>query len=319
MAYDIIGSEDAMEPFSLRCFVAVARSGSFSRAAEELYRTQPAVSLQVRKLERELGQRLFDRSRRSPVMTDVGRALYPGARDLLQRLDRLPELAAVSGAEPAGTLTIASNLSLIGHFLPRAVHEFHGRHPRVRLRFLNRTSRGIARALDDGEADIGIGFLVEERAEMESAVLFRSPFALVTARTLRGSARVLSLDTVLAGPVIHFEEGVEVRRFLEQALTGRRSLQPVIRAPLHRAYHPLREQRVRQHDPARVRDFQRVAEETCRQETWRLRPAPGSALIREQAANRLARGRGIPGPPSTHGESRWKLKRLGTVIPSHAS
>ena len=231
MAYDIIGSEDAMEPFSLRCFVAVARSGSFSRAAEELYRTQPAVSLQVRKLERELGQRLFDRSRRSPVMTDVGRALYPGARDLLQRLDRLPELAAVSGAEPAGTLTIASNLSLIGHFLPRAVHEFHGRHPRVRLRFLNRTSRGIARALDDGEADIGIGFLVEERAEMESAVLFRSPFALVTARTSRGSARVLSLDTVLAGPVIHFEEGVEVRRFLEQALTGRRSLQPVIELP----------------------------------------------------------------------------------------
>ena len=77
-----------MEPFSLRCFVTVARLGSFSRAAIELYRTQPAVSLQVRKLERELGQPLFDRARRAPVMTEAGRTLYAAARDALERLVR---------------------------------------------------------------------------------------------------------------------------------------------------------------------------------------------------------------------------------------
>ena len=59
-----------MDLFSLRCFVAVARTGSFSRAARELYRTQPAVSLQVRKLEAELGRPLFDRSRRALVWFD---------------------------------------------------------------------------------------------------------------------------------------------------------------------------------------------------------------------------------------------------------
>ena len=95
-----------MDPFALRCFAAVARTGSFSRAARELYRTQPAVSLQVRKLERELDRPLFERSRRSPVLTDAGRALLAGSRDLLERLDALPGLVASAADEPAGTLVL---------------------------------------------------------------------------------------------------------------------------------------------------------------------------------------------------------------------
>ncbi len=224
-----------MEPFSLRCFVAVVRLGSFSRAAVELYRTQPAVSLQVRKLEHELGLPLFDRARRAPVMTEAGRALYAGARDLLERLDGLPELVASSGREPTGTLTIASNLSLISHFLPRAVREFHGNFPNVRLRLLNRTSRGMERSIEEGEADLGVGFLIEDRPGIEVAMVFRSPLVLVTARTSnvlsRADKRVVSLEKVLRGPVVHFEEGVELRQFLERTLTIGRSLQPVIELP----------------------------------------------------------------------------------------
>jgi DNA-binding transcriptional LysR family regulator len=224
-----------MEPFSLRCFVAVARLGSFSRAAIELYRTQPAVSLQVRKLEHELGRPLFDRARRAPVMTEAGRALYTAARDMLERLDRLPELVASSGVEPAGTLTIASNLSLISHFLPGALRDFHGNFPNVRLRLLNRTSRGMERSIEEGEADLGVGFLIEDRPGIEVVVVFRSPLVLVTARTSKvlphADRRVESLDKVLRGPVVHFEEGVELRRFLERTLTAGRSLQPVIELP----------------------------------------------------------------------------------------
>jgi DNA-binding transcriptional LysR family regulator len=225
-----------MEPFSLRCFVTVARLGSFSRAAVELYRTQPAISLQVRKLERELGMPLFDRARRSPVMTEAGRALYAGARDLLERLDRLPELAASSGGEPAGTLTIASNLSLIGRFLPRAVREFHRKYAQCRLRLLNRTSRDIGRSIEEGEADLGVGFLIEDRPGIESTLLFKSPLLLVGPLARGGMKRAgrpgeLSLDRILAGPMVHFEAGVDLRRFLERALAGRRSLEPVIELP----------------------------------------------------------------------------------------
>ena len=213
-----------MELFSLRCFVAVARRGSFSRAAEELYRTQPAVSLQVRKLERELGRPLFDHARRSPVMTEAGRALYDGARDLLERVEGLADLAG--GGEPAGTLTIASNLSLIGHFLPRAVRRFHREHPKVLLRLLSRMSRDIGRLVEEGEADLGVGFLVGDRPDLQSTVLFRSPLLLIGT-----VGRTLSLDRVLAGPMVLFEEGTDLRRFLQRVCAGRRSLEPVIELP----------------------------------------------------------------------------------------
>ncbi|HVP19560.1 MAG TPA: LysR family transcriptional regulator [Spirochaetia bacterium] len=221
-----------MELFSLRCFVTVARLGSFSRAADELFRTQPAVSLQIRKLEKEVGQQLFDRAHRSPVMTDAGRALAAGARDLLERLDMLPELIASSGAELAGSLTIASNLSLISHFLPRALREFHRRFPRVQLRLLNRTSRGIGRAVEEREADVGIGFLLDDQPDSTVAVVDTSPLVLVARRDAPAVAdRRVSLEKILSGPLVHFEEGIDLRRHVERALLRAGKLAPAIELP----------------------------------------------------------------------------------------
>jgi DNA-binding transcriptional LysR family regulator len=227
--------------FSLRCFVSVARTGSFSRAAHELYRTQPAVSLQVRKLEAELGRPLFDRSRRAPTLTDAGRALLAGSADLLERLEALPGVVASAESEPTGTLVVASNLSLISHFLPPAIRAFHRRFPRVRIRLLNRTAHGIVRALEEGEADLGIGFLLERSPQLAGELLLRSPFVLVSPRKTggtaaapaggRAAARRLPLEQVLAGPFVHFEAGVDLRRHLEARIAGRRSLEPVIELP----------------------------------------------------------------------------------------
>jgi len=231
---------------SLRCFVAVARTASFSRAARELYRTQPAVSLQVRKLERELGRQLFERSRRSPVLTDAGRTLVAASRDLLERLDALPGVVASSAEEPAGTLVVASNLSLLAHVLPPAIRAVHRRYPRVRMRVLNRTAAGIARAVEEGEADLGIGFLLDERPSLAGGTLRRSPFVLVESRDRTGSSnhrtgssgrrngsagRRPSISEILAGPLVHFEDGVDLRRHLERCLPGRRNLEPVIELP----------------------------------------------------------------------------------------
>ena len=102
-----------MELFSLRCFVEVARRGSFTKAAQQLYRTQPAVSVQVRKLEDELEQVLFDRGTRKPVLTESGMVLFASAKELLEKIDGLKDLVAESAGLPTGTLTIASNASLI--------------------------------------------------------------------------------------------------------------------------------------------------------------------------------------------------------------
>ena len=72
-----------MDLFQLEVFMTVAREGSFSRAAEKLYRTQPAVSQAIRKLEREVGESLFDRSSRDGTLTDAGQLLHEYAQKLL--------------------------------------------------------------------------------------------------------------------------------------------------------------------------------------------------------------------------------------------
>ncbi len=224
-----------MDPFTLRCFVAVAREGSFSRAADLLYRTQPAVSLQVRKLEREIGRPLFDRSRRAPVLTDAGRVLLAESADLLDRLEALPGLVAGTGEGPSGTLAIASNLSLIGHFLPPLAVAFHARFPLVRLRLINRTARGIVRSLEEREADLGIGFLVGDDPDVASGVLGRSPFVLVAPRGRRRAGRAAAepptLAEALAGPLVHFEDDVDLRRHIEHALARRGGLAPIVEVP----------------------------------------------------------------------------------------
>ena len=191
-----------MDPFTLRCFVAVAREGSFSRAADLLYRTQPAVSLQVRKLEREIGRPLFDRSRRAPVLTDAGRVLLAESADLLDRLEALPGLVAGTGEVPSGTLAIASNLSLIGHFLPPLAVAFHARFPLVRLRLLNRTARGIVRSL------------AERRGRPRHRIPRRR-------RPRRGERRARSLPVRAGGP-----RGRRPRRPARAARGRRRSPKP---------------------------------------------------------------------------------------------
>jgi DNA-binding transcriptional LysR family regulator len=147
-------------------------------------------------------------------------------------MDMLSGQIASSGAELAGSLTVASNLSLISHFLPRPVREFHRRHPLVRLRLLNRTARGIGRAVEEREADVGIGFLLEDRPELTVAVVDSSPLVVVARRDATAvTKRRVSVEEILAGPLVHFEEGVDLRRHLERALARAGSLDPVIELP----------------------------------------------------------------------------------------
>ena len=221
-----------MELFTLRCFVAVARFGSFSRAAQALYRTQPAVSLQVQKLEEELKQPLFDRSRRTPKLTEAGLILFNEASDLLERLDGLPNLLTSSTTELAGTLAIASNASLIDSFLPSTVSSFHKEFPRVLLRLQNLTARGIVRAVEEGTAEIGVGFLLEKHPDLVAIHLEHSELVLVCPRNSTAvRTQRLSLVAILDGPFVHFEEGVDLRRHLELVLAGRHRLAPVLELP----------------------------------------------------------------------------------------
>lgn len=86
-----------MDTKSLRCFLAVAENLNFSRAAESIYLSQPALSLRIHALEEELGVKLFLRTRQQVYLTAAGSALLPEVQEILARLDALPELARQGG------------------------------------------------------------------------------------------------------------------------------------------------------------------------------------------------------------------------------
>ena len=121
-----------MDLAQLEVFLAVAREGRFSRAAEKLYRTQSAVSQSIRKLEDELGEPLFDRSSREGVLTDAGRVLQEYAERLLNLRGDAQEALVELRELQKGKLAIAANEFTALYLLP-VLAEFRRLHPMIRI------------------------------------------------------------------------------------------------------------------------------------------------------------------------------------------
>ncbi|MEU5085409.1 LysR family transcriptional regulator [Streptomyces sp. NPDC021356] len=152
-----------MELRQLLYFVAVVEEANFTRAAERLHVAQPGVSAQIRRLERELGQPLLDRSGRSVRTTEVGEAVLPYAR---------AALAAAAGARQAvaeftgllrGRVALGLVPGALGHAIdvPRLLAGFHTAHPEVEVSLAEDTSERMLTALRRGELDIAVAGLAD--------------------------------------------------------------------------------------------------------------------------------------------------------------
>jgi molybdate transport repressor ModE-like protein len=139
----------------LRVLREVAQRGSFSAAAEALSFTQSAVSQQIAALERESGTKLIERNPRGLRLTEAGRALVDHADAILARLeDAEEELAAIAGLR-GGRLRLATFQSAGATLVPRAVGEFHRRHPMVDVT-VKQEEFTVEQMLTSGEVDVGI-------------------------------------------------------------------------------------------------------------------------------------------------------------------
>ena len=162
---------DRLKP--LRAFCQVARLGSVSRAAEALYLSQPAVTLQLQALERDLGVRLLERSGRRLLPTREGDLLHALARPLVEGLDGLDMTfrEQVRGLD-AGELDIAAGTSTILYLLPGIVEAFRHRHPDVRLRLHNVTGAGGLTLLRSDAVDFAVGSMLEVPADLDYAPVY---------------------------------------------------------------------------------------------------------------------------------------------------
>ncbi len=163
---------DRLKP--LRAFCQTVRLGSVSRASEALYVSQPAITLQLQALERELGVGLFERSGRRLTPTREGQLLYELAQPLVENLDGLGASfrEKVRGLD-AGELNIAANSSTILYLLPKIVEHFRSQHPDVRLTLHNAVSADGTDLLRSDAVDLAVGSMLDVPADLSYEPVYR--------------------------------------------------------------------------------------------------------------------------------------------------
>ncbi len=170
---------DRLKP--MRAFCQAVRLGSVSRAAEALFLSQPAVTLQLQALEREMGTRLLERSGRRLVMTREGEALYELARPLVEGFDGLDVAfrERIRGLD-AGALDVAAGNSTILYLLPKIVAAFRIAHPDVRLNLHNVTGASGLELLRSDAVDLAVGSVLDVPADLDYTAVAHFEPMLIT-------------------------------------------------------------------------------------------------------------------------------------------
>lgn len=193
-----------MEIQQLRCFVAVADHGSFTRAAALVHVTQPALSHSIGKLESELGVRLFNRVATGARMTSAGQVLLDHARQALWAIEGVESAAASLHGVLAGTLRVVSSRSFAMQFSALAA-EFHTLHPRVNLRISAPLAEvDVCSAVLLGECDVALAGMTELPPGLASHALDEEALAVVLPQgsDLIGPGRTVSWEQVSTLPLI---------------------------------------------------------------------------------------------------------------------
>jgi len=164
----------------LRAFEAVARLGSFSRAAAELHLTQPAVSMQLRQLEQEIGLPLVEQMGRRLDVTPAGREIVDCARAVAARLREAEEAIAELQGRGGGELAI-STVSTAKYHVPMLLAEFRRRHPNVQVRLSVSNREAVVRDLAENTIDLAIMGTPPRRLDTTAVAFAKHPIAIIAA------------------------------------------------------------------------------------------------------------------------------------------
>jgi len=167
-----------MDLHSLQVFHAVATEKSFSRAAEKLLRTQPAISLALQRLEQELGEKLIDRSGKDLILTDAGRNVLDYARRFQSLQLEMENSIAELRDNSAGRLTIGANESTTLYLL-RHIEKYRELYPKVKVTVRRSFSSKLPNELLDGNLELGVISYDPGDERIKSKVIFTDALAFV--------------------------------------------------------------------------------------------------------------------------------------------
>ena len=220
-----------MDTRQLAAFCAVVERKSFSQAAERLGVTQPAVSLQVRSLEKRLGRTLLDRSGRRVEPTEAGLALYRGAQRMLVLEGQLiEELDAGEEGELGGTLEVGASTGPGSTVVPVLLCEFQRENPGVAVSLSISDTQSVVDRVAERELELGVVGAARRHRGVVFEPFFRDEVVLACPPGHRFAGRSVSLEELREEPLIVMQEGAGVRQVIEDELrragTRLRDLEP---------------------------------------------------------------------------------------------
>lgn len=167
-----------MELHQLRYFVAVAQAGSFSRAAEACHVSQPSLSQQIAKLEKQLGRKLFDRLNRRVTLTDAGRVLLTQAGTILSAVEDTEKRLRDTNDFQDARLTVGAIPTIAPYLLPDALQRFSRDFPDVELMLHEDVTTHLIALLVAGDVDVALMALPIDDERVETETLFVEPLWL---------------------------------------------------------------------------------------------------------------------------------------------
>jgi DNA-binding transcriptional LysR family regulator len=208
-----------MDTRQLSAFCAVVDRRSFSQAAEQLGVTQPAVSLQIRSLEKRLGQRLLDRSGRRVEPTEAGLRLYRSAQRMLALEQQLlEEVAGAEEGELTGQLEIGCSTGPGATVLPLLLCEFQEENSGVSISLQVSDTQHVIDAVARRELELGVVGAVTRHRGVTFEPFFRDEVVLAVPPKHRFAGKSIGLDQLREETLIFMQEGAGVRQMVEDEL-----------------------------------------------------------------------------------------------------
>jgi DNA-binding transcriptional LysR family regulator len=207
-----------MELYPLKVFLAVATQKSFSRAAEKMLRTQPAISLAVQRLEAELQNRLIDRSATPPILTDAGRIVADYARRFENLEAELQNALTELRDNSAGRLVIGANEST-SLYLLQHIEQYRHTYPKVKVQVRRSLSSKIPSQLIDGDLELGVISYDPENDLLVSTIIYTDHLSFVVSPDHRFASREavsiteLGMETFIAHNVFSQYREAVIRSF----------------------------------------------------------------------------------------------------------
>ena len=205
----------------LQAFLSIAERGNFQRAAAHLNLSQTAISHRMRKLEEELGLKLFARTTREVTLTRAGMEFLPKAQQAVAALEYSFDELKQQGAKRRDRVDIACLPAFAVHYLPPILRKFHGARPTVEVRIFETPSAAVADLVQSGEVEFGLSVIPTNRWDLEVETISSAPLILACpAKHMLGRKRSVGWSELRSVPLIRVGSKTAIRPMIDDALAS---------------------------------------------------------------------------------------------------